>query len=171
MLGQMMDMPLLVSSILRHAARHFGETEVVSRRVEGDLHRYSYARCEERARQLASALEGAGIRVGDRVASIAWNGYRHLELYYGVGGMGAVIHTINPRLHPEQIAWILNHAEDRIVAFDATFLPIVEAIASKCPHVRLWLAMVDADRQPAGGKVEGLANYETFLEGGDTDWR
>ena len=133
MLGQMMDMPLLVSSILRHAARHFGETEVVSRRVEGDLHRYTYADCEQRARQLASALEHAGISAGERVASIAWNGYRHLELYYGVGGMGAVIHTINPRLHPEQIAWIINHAEDRVVAFDVTFLPIVQAVAPMWP--------------------------------------
>ena len=105
MLGQMMDMPLLVSSILRHAARHFGETEVVSRRVEGDLHRYTYAACEQRSRRLASALQKAGIAAGDRVATVAWNGYRHLELYYGVGGMGSVIHTINPRLHPEQVAW------------------------------------------------------------------
>ena len=135
MLGQMMDMPLLVSSILRHAARHHGETEVVSRRVEGDIHRYTYARCEQRARQLASALQKAGVGPGERVATIAWNGYRHLELYYGVGGMGSVIHTINPRLHPEQIAWIVNHAEDRIVAFDATFLPLIEAVAPRCPNV------------------------------------
>src|SRR5690606_18863673 len=90
MLGQMMDMPLQVSSILRHAARHFGDTEVVSRRVEGDIHRYTYAQCEERSRQLASALAKAGIATGDRVATLAWNGYRHLELYYGVAGMGAV---------------------------------------------------------------------------------
>ena len=171
MLGQMMDMPLLVSTILRHAARHFGETEIVSRRVEGDLHRYTYARCEQRSRQLASALQKAGIRDGDRVASIAWNGYRHVELYYGVGGMGAVIHTINPRLHPDQIAWILNHAEDRIVAFDATFLPLIQAIAPKCPNVKHWLAMIDADQQPADTLIDGLGNYEEFLAAGDTDWR
>ena len=144
MLGQMMDVPLLVSSILRHAARHFGDTEIVSKRVEGDLHRYTYADCERRSRRLASALQNAGIGDGDRVATIAWNGYRHVELYYGVGGMGAVFHTINPRLHPGQIAWILNHAEDRIVAFDATFLPLVEAVARQCPKVERWLAMVDA---------------------------
>ena len=170
MLGQMMDMPLLVSSILRHAARHHGETEVVSRRVEGDIHRYTYARCEQRARQLASALQKAGIGPGERVATIAWNGYRHLELYYGVGGMGSVIHTINPRLHPEQIAWIVNHAEDRIVAFDATFLPLIEAVAPRCPNVKQWLAMVDAERQPASDKVQGLGNYEHFIATGDTDW-
>ena len=126
MLGQMMEMPLLVSSILRHAARHFGHTEIVSRRVEGDLHRYTYADCEKRSKQLASALQKTGIGDGDRVATIAWNGYRHVELYYGVGGLGAVFHTINPRLHPDQIAWIVNHAEDRILAFDATFLPLME---------------------------------------------
>jgi len=170
MLGQMMDMPLLVSSILRHAARHHGETEVVSRRVEGDIHRYTYARCEQRARQLASALQKAGVGPGERVATIAWNGYRHLELYYGVGGMGSVIHTINPRLHPEQIAWIVNHAEDRIVAFDATFLPLIEAVAPRCPNVKQWLAMVDAERQPASDKVHGLGNYEHFIATGDTDW-
>ncbi len=170
MLGQMMDMPLLVSSILRHAARHYGQTEVVSRRVEGDIHRYTYAHCEQRSRQLASALQKAGIGQGERVATIAWNGYRHLELYYGVGGMGSVIHTINPRLHPEQIAWIVNHAEDRIVAFDATFLPLIEAIAPRCPNVRKWLALVDPDRQPKSDKIEGLANYEQFLATGDTGW-
>ena len=170
MLGQMMDMPLLVSSILRHAARHFGQTEVVSRRVEGDLHRYTYARCEQRSRQLASALHKAGIGHGERVATVAWNGYRHLELYYGVGGMGAVIHTINPRLHPEQVAWILNHAEDRIVAFDATFLPLIEAVAAKCPQVKHWLVMTDPDKQPGSDKIPGLGNYEQFLANGDTDW-
>ena len=170
MLGQMMDMPLLVSSILRHAARHHGETEVVSRRVEGDIHRYTYAQCEQRAGQLAGALQKAGVGPGERVATIAWNGYRHLELYYGVGGMGSVIHTINPRLHPEQIAWIVNHAEDRIVAFDATFLPLIEAVAPRCPNVKQWLAMVDAERQPASDKVQGLGNYEHFIATGDTDW-
>ena len=172
MLGQMMDMPLLVSSILRHAARHFGETEVVSRRVEGDLHRYTYTQCEQRARQLASALERTGITMGERVATVAWNGYRHLELYYGVGGKGSVIHTINPRLHPEQVAWIVNHAEDRVVAFDLTFLPLMEAIAAKCPQVKHWLVMIDPAQQPASDKFpEGtLGNYEEFLATGDTDW-
>lgn len=183
MLGQMMEMPLLVSSILQHAARHFGGTEVVSRRVEGDLHRYTYADCEQRARQLASALSKAGVGQGDRVATVAWNGYRHLELYYGVGGMGAVIHTINPRLHPDQIAWIINHAEDRVVVFDATFLPLIEAVVAQCPQVRHWLVMIDPDKQPtsakfgpatAGGADQpagALGNYEQFLATGDTDWK
>ncbi|MEK9720014.1 MAG: AMP-binding protein, partial [Quisquiliibacterium sp.] len=123
MQGLMMDMPLQISSILRHAARHFADNEIVSRRVEGDTHRYSYADCEARARQLADALSRNGVRPGDRVATLAWNGYRHMEIYYAIGGMGAVVHTVNPRLHPEQIAWIVNHAGDTMLAFDLTFLP------------------------------------------------
>ena len=169
--GQMMEMPLLVSSILRHAARHFPETEVVSRRVEGDLHRYTYRDAERRARQLASALQFLGIEAGDRVGTLAWNGYRHLELYYGVGGMGAVVHTINPRLHPEQIAWIVNHAGDRALAFDLTFLPLIEAIAPHCPKVEHWIAMIDPERQPASDKIANLVNYETVLAGGNADWQ
>ncbi|HWS74670.1 MAG TPA: 3-(methylthio)propionyl-CoA ligase [Quisquiliibacterium sp.] len=171
MQGLMMDMPLLISSILRHAARHHGATEIVSRRVEGDIHRYTYADCHRRAAKLASAFTKAGVAVGDRVATLAWNGYRHVELYYGVGGMGAVVHTINPRLHPDQIAWIVNHAGDVHLAFDLSFLPIVEAIASKCPHVKSWIAMVDADRQPVSDKIPNLVNYETFLAGGADDYR
>ena len=168
--AQMMEMPLLISSILRHAARHFPETEIVSRRVEGDLQRYTYQDAERRARQLASALQSIGINAGDRVGTLAWNGYRHFELYYGVGGMGSVVHTINPRLHPEQIAWIINHAGDRALAFDLTFLPIVEAIAAHCPKVEHWIAMVDPDRQPSTDKIPDLVNYETLLAGGNAQW-
>jgi acyl-CoA synthetase (AMP-forming)/AMP-acid ligase II len=102
MQGLMMDMPLLISSILQHAARHHGDTEIVSRRVEGDIHRYTYADCELRARKLADALTHLGAQPGDRVATLAWNGYRHVETYYAVGGMGGVVHTINPRLHPSR---------------------------------------------------------------------
>ncbi|MBN9430301.1 MAG: fatty-acid--CoA ligase [Burkholderiales bacterium] len=170
MLGSMMDMPLLVSNILRHAARHHGDAEIVSRRVEGDIHRYTYADLFRRAGQLADALTREGVRPGDRVATLAWNGYRHMELYYGVAGMGAVIHTINPRLHPDQIAWIINHAGDVHLAFDLSFLPIAQAIADKCPTVRSWIAMVDADRQPAAA-IERLTNYEQFIAGGSTDYQ
>jgi len=166
MQGLMMDMPLLVSSLLRHAARHHGDAEIVSRRVEGDIHRYTYADCHARAARLADALTRRGVHQGDRIATLAWNGYRHMELYYGVGGMGAVIHTINPRLHPEQIAWIVNHASDAFLAFDLTFLPIVEAIAAHCPQVRGWIAMCDRDRMPQGSKVPNLVNYEELLSGG-----
>jgi len=170
MQGLMMDMPLLISSILQHAARHHSDAEIVSRRVEGDIHRYTYAECERRARRMADALTKAGVQSGDRVATLAWNGYRHMEIYYAVGGMGAVVHTINPRLHPEQIAWIVNHAGDVYLAFDLTFLPIVEAIADKCPNVRGWIAMADADRQPQSGKVGNLINYEELLSTGTDDF-
>jgi len=171
MQGLMMDMPLLISSILQHAARHHGDAEIVSRRVEGDIHRYTYAECEGRARRLASALGQLGAAPGDRVATLAWNGYRHMEVYYAAGGMGGVVHTINPRLHPDQIAWIVNHAGDSFFAFDITFLPIVEAIAPKCPTVKAWIAMVDADRQPASAAIPGLLNHETLLAQGSADWQ
>jgi fatty-acyl-CoA synthase len=171
MQGLMMDMPLLISSVLQHAARHHGDTEIVSRRVEGDIHRYTYADCERRARRMADALSRMGVQIGDRVATLAWNGYRHMEIYYAAGGMGGVVHTINPRLHPEQIAWIVNHAADSYLAFDLTFLPIVEAIASKCPQVKGWIAMCDADRQPASDKIPNLLNYEAVLASGGEGWR
>ena len=171
MQGLMMDMPLLISSILQHAARHHGETEIVSRRLEGDIHRYTYAQCEERARRAADAFTRLGVRAGDRVATLAWNGYRHMEVYYAVGGMGAVVHTINPRLHPEQIAWIIGHAGDCFLAFDVSFLPIVEAIADKCPSVKGWIALIDPDRQPVSEKVPNLINYETLLEGASAAFR
>ncbi len=171
MQGLMMDMPLLISTILQHAARHHGDTEIVSRRLEGDIHRYTYAQCEARARRMADALTRLGVHAGDRVATLAWNGYRHMEIYYAVGGMGAVVHTINPRLHPDQIAWIANHAGDSYLAFDISFLPIVEAIADKCPNIRGWIAMIDPDRQPASDKLANLINYETLIEGGSADFR
>ena len=141
MQGLMMDMPLLVSSLLRHAARHYGDNEIVSRRVEGDIHRYTYADCHERSKRLADAFVRSGSSVGDRIATLAWNGYRHLEMYYAVGGLGAVVHTINPRLHPEQIAWIVNHAGDRVMMTDLTFVPLLEKIADKLPtieRIRHW---------------------------------
>ena len=170
MQGSMMDMPLLISSILRHAARHHGDTEIVSRRVEGDFHRYTYADCERRSRQLADAVRKLGVGDGERVATLAWNGYRHMEAYYAVGGSGAVIHTINPRLHPEQIAWIVGHAEDKLVAFDLTFLPIIEAIAPRCPSVRGWIALTDRQHMPVTAKVPNLLCYEELLAGGSADY-
>jgi fatty-acyl-CoA synthase len=123
--GLMMDVPLLISSLIDHADRHHGEAEIVSRRVEGDIHRCNYRQLHRRARQMANALAALDVRPSDRVATLAWNGYRHLELYFAVSGSGAVLHTINPRLHPEQIAWIVNHAEDQLLFFDLTFLPII----------------------------------------------
>lgn len=167
----MMDMPLLVSSILRHAARHHGDTEIVSRRIEGDVHRYTYADCERRSRQLADALAKHGVRASERVATLAWNGYRHLELYYGVGGSGAVVHTVNPRLRAEEMIWIVNHAEDVVMAFEHCFLPIIEAIAPRCPSVRKWIVLCDRERMPTSSSVPELVCYEDLIAEGSLDYR
>ena len=127
--GLMMQQPLLISTLLTHAERHHGDQEIVSRRVEGDIHRYTYRELGQRARQVANVLKALEIGTGDRVATLAWNGYRHMELYYAVSGSGAVLHTLNPRLHPDQVVWIADHAEDQILFFDLTFLRRYETFA------------------------------------------
>ena len=163
MLGLMQDQPLLISGLIDFADKHHGDGEVVSRRVEGDIHRYTWSDVARRARQVANALDGMKLGFSDRVATIAWNGYRHLELYFGVSGSGRVLHTINPRLHPEQIAWIVNHAEDQVLCFDMTFLPIIQAVHSKCPTVKQWVAMCDADKLPADSGIPNLISYEAWM--------
>ena len=163
MLGLMQDQPLLISSLIEFAARHHGSTEIVSRRVEGDIHRYTYRDAAARAKQVANALDRLGLGQGDRVGTLAWNGYRHFELYFGVTGSGRVMHTINPRLAPEQIAWIANHAEDRVLCFDMTFLPIVKGIWRHCKTVTHWVALCDAAALPADSGVEGLVSYESWI--------
>jgi fatty-acyl-CoA synthase len=163
MLGLMQNQPLLISNLIEFAERHHGDAEVVSRRVEGDIHRYTWADVAQRARQVANALDGMKLQFSDRVATLAWNGYRHLELYFGVSGSGRVLHTINPRLHPEQIAWIANHAEDQVLCFDMTFLPIVQAVHSKCTTVKHWVALCDADKLPADTGIPNLISYESLL--------
>ncbi|MFN7197757.1 MAG: AMP-binding protein, partial [Hylemonella sp.] len=163
MLGLMQDHPLLISSLIEFAQRHHGDTEVVSRRVEGDIHRYTWADVAARSRQVANALDALRLGFSDRVATLAWNGYRHLELYFGVSGSGRVLHTINPRLHPDQIAWIANHAEDQVLCFDLTFLPIIQAIHAKCTTVRHWIALCDDDRLPQDSGIAGLQSYERWI--------
>lgn len=163
MLGLMQTQPLLISSLIDFAERHHGDGEIVSRRVEGDVHRYSWADVARRSRQLAGALDAARLQLGDRVGTLAWNGYRHLELYFGVSGSGRVLHTINPRLHPEQIAWIVNHAEDQVLCFDLTFLPLIQAVHAKCPTVKQWVALCDADKLPADTGIPGLQSYEAWI--------
>jgi fatty-acyl-CoA synthase len=160
--GLMMQQPLLISSLIRHADRHHGDGEIVSRRVEGDIHRYTWRDLHRRSRQMANALAGLGVQMSDRVATLAWNGYRHMELYFAVSGSGAVLHTINPRLHPEQIAWIANHAGDRVLFFDLTFLPIIEAIAPHCRTIQHFVAMADRQKMPPAAKVE-LQCYEDLI--------
>lgn len=164
LMGQMMSQPLLISSIIQHADRYFGDNEIVSRRVEGDIHHYTYRDCHKRARRMANALKGLGIGMGDRVATLAWNGYRHLELYYAISGSGAVMHTINPRLHPEQMAYIVNHAEDQYLFFDMTFLPIAEAFGAYCKTVKGFVMMCDRDRMPKESKLANLLCYEDLID-------
>jgi fatty-acyl-CoA synthase len=164
MIGGMMQQPLLVSMLLRHAERHHAAQEIVSRRVEGDLHRYTYRELGQRARQLANALAAFGLEPGDRVATLAWNGYRHMELYYAVAGSGRVVHTLNPRLHPDQVVWIADHAEDRVLFFDLTFLPLVEAIAQRVGTVKHFVAMTDRKHMPATTTIPGLLCYEDLIE-------
>ena len=134
--GLMQDHPLLISALIEFAERHHGDGEVVSRRVEGDIHRYTWKDVARRSRQVAQALDEEGLEFSHRVATLAWNGYRHLELYYGVSGSGRVLHTINPRLTPDQIVWIANHAEDQVLCFDLSFLPLVQSVHSRCLTVK-----------------------------------
>jgi fatty-acyl-CoA synthase len=133
MLGAMSERPLLISTILAHSATYHGDTEIVSRTVEGAVHRYTYAEAERRSKRLARALLRLGIEPGDRVGTLAWNTFRHFELYYGTSGIGAVCHTINPRLFDDQILYIINHAADRLLFLDTTFVPLVERLASQFP--------------------------------------
>ena len=164
MLGQMMQQPLLISSLLTHAERHHGDREIVSRRVEGDIHRCTYRDLGSRARRMANALQALGVRFGDRVATLAWNGHRHLELYYAVSGSGAVLHTLNPRLHPDQVVWIADHAEDQVLFFDLTFLPLIEAIAPRVKTIKAFVLMADRARLPAQSAIPNLLCYEDLVE-------
>src|SRR6187402_3936898 len=162
--GLMMQQPLLISSLLVHAERHHGEREVVSRRVEGDLHRTTYRELASRSRRMANALAARGIGFGDRVATLAWNGYRHMELYYAASGSGAVLHTLNPRLHPDQVVWIADHAEDQVLFFDLTFLPLIEAIASRVKTIKAFVAMTDRAHMPPSGRAGNVPNLLCYEE-------
>ncbi|MFM6986859.1 MAG: 3-(methylthio)propionyl-CoA ligase [Hydrogenophaga sp.] len=165
MLGQMQSQPLLISNLIVHADRHHHGTEIVSRRVEGDIHRTTWGQVAARARRVANALDGLHLGFGERVGTLAWNGYRHLELYFGVSGSGRVLHTLNPRLHPEQLVWIVNHADDRALCFDMSFLPLVQAVHAKCPGVKHWIALCDADKLPADTGIPHLHSYEAWIAG------
>ncbi|MEK6788387.1 MAG: 3-(methylthio)propionyl-CoA ligase [Pseudomonadota bacterium] len=163
MQGQMQERPLLISHLIDFAERFHGDGEIVSRRVEGDIHRYTYADAALRSRQVANALDRLNVPIGERVGTLAWNGYRHFELYYGVSGSGRVLHTINPRLHPEQVAWIINHAEDEVICFDLSFAPILKAIHTHCPKVRQWVALCDAAALPGDTGIPNLISYESWI--------
>src|SRR5260370_40469466 len=161
MLGRMQEWPLLMHKIIDYAAIQHPAREVASRTVEGPMNRTNYREIRDRALKVAKRLDRDGIRLGDRVATLAWNGFRHLEAWYGIAGLGAVYHTVNPRLFPDQIAWIINHAEDRVVLTDLTFVPLLEAIADPLPTVDRFVVLPDAAHMPAT-KLENAI--------GDVDW-
>jgi 3-(methylthio)propionyl---CoA ligase len=165
MLGLMQDRPLLISQIIDFAAASYPDTEIVSRTIEGPVHRYGYRDAHKRSKQIAEALQGLGIKLGDRIGTIAWNSYRHFELYFGISGLGAVLHTINPRLAPEHVAYIANHAEDQILFVDLNLLPIVEGVWDKLKTVKHVVVMTDRAHMPASSKVPKLLCYEELIEG------
>lgn len=169
MLGLMQDWPLLCHRIIDHAAKIHGGREVVTRSVEGPIHRTNYAEIRGRALKLAQRLDRQGIRLGDRVATVAWNTWRHLEAWYGIMGIGAVCHTVNPRLFPDQIAWIINHAEDRIVMTDITFIPILERIADKLPGVERYVVLTHEAHMPRTALRNAVA-YESWIAEADGDF-
>src|SRR6516165_6234489 len=172
MLGLMQDWPLLCHRIIDHAAANAGERRVISRSIAGPMHATNYAEIRKRALRIAQRLERDGIRLGDRVATLAWNTWRHLESWYGILGAGAVYHTVNPRLFTDQIVWIINHAEDRVLMTDVTFLPLLEKIADRVPTIERTIVFCDAAHMP----VTSLGNavpYEEWLAEADGDfaWR
>ncbi len=163
MLGLMQSQPQLISSLIEFADQHHADTEIVSRRVEGDIHRYTWSDVAKRSRQVANALDSLKLAFSDRIATLAWNGYRHLELYFGVSGSGKVLHTLNPRLHPDQVVWIANHAEDQVLFFDMSFLPLVQAVHARCTTIKHFIALCDADKLPADSGIPGLQSYEAWI--------
>ncbi|MFN4311930.1 MAG: 3-(methylthio)propionyl-CoA ligase [Ferrovibrio sp.] len=172
MQGLIQDRPLLISSLIEFAALYHGNTEIVTRTVEGPIHRYTYRDLSRRSKQLANALTKLGVKMGERIGTLAWNTYRHFELYYGVSGMGAVLHTVNPRLFPEQIDYIVNHAEDQYLFFDLTFAPLVEKLAPQLKTVKGFVLMSDRAHVPADCKIPNLLVYEELIgkESAEFDW-
>ncbi|MDZ4368930.1 MAG: fatty-acid--CoA ligase [Afipia sp.] len=172
MLGLMQDWPLLCNRIIDHAAAIHGDSEVVTRSVEGPIHRTNYREIRARALKVAQRLDKDGVKIGDRVATLGWNTWRHLESWYGIMGIGAVCHTVNPRLFPEQIAWIINHAGDRVVMIDLTFVPLLEAIAPMLPSIERYIIYTDRAHMPET-KLKNAVSYEEWIGtvDGDFAWK
>ncbi|MGL4494319.1 MAG: long-chain-fatty-acid--CoA ligase, partial [Beijerinckiaceae bacterium] len=171
MLGLMQNWPLRLHRVIDHAAIQHGGQEVVSRSVEGPMHRTNYRDLRERALRVAQRLHRDGIREGDRVGTLAWNTWRHLEAWYGITGAGAVYHTVNPRLFPEQIAWIINHAADRMLMTDLTFVPLLEKMQAHLPTIEKYIVLTDAAHMPQTS-LKNAVPYEAWLAeaDGDFDW-
>ncbi|MBO0902953.1 long-chain-fatty-acid--CoA ligase [Jiella sonneratiae] len=172
MRGLMQDWPLLCSKVIDHAANEHPLREVVSRSVEGPMHRTNYREVRDRALRIAQRLESEGYGLGDRIATMAWNTWRHLECWYGIMGVGAIYHTLNPRLFPEQLAWIMNDAEDKLIFVDITFVPLVEALAPSVPSLKKVVVLTDAAHMPET-KLKNAVAYEEWLKEADGDfaWR
>jgi fatty-acyl-CoA synthase len=169
MLGLMQDWPLLCHRVIDHAATYHAERQVITRSIEGPFHTTNYANVRKRALRVAQRLDKSGIRLGDRVATLAWNTWRHLEAWYGIMGIGAIYHTINPRLFPDQIGWIVNHAEDRIMMVDLTFLPILEKLADKLKPIEQYVVLTDAAHMPATA-LKNAVSYEDWIAEVDGDF-
>ena len=171
MRGLIMDRPLLISSLIQHVDLVAGDREIVARTVEGPIHRYTYRDAHTRSRQLANALGGLGVQLGDRIATMAWNTHRHFEIYFAVSGMGAITHTLNPRLHPSQLTYIANHAEDSYIFVDANLLPLVEAVAGELTALKGVVVMCDKASMP-DAKIDNLLCYEQLIDNSsdDFDW-
>jgi len=168
--GSMQDCPLLISSLIEHANTFHPRAEIVSRTVEGPIERRTYGDIYRRSKQAAKALIALGVEPGDRIATLAWNGYRHMELYFGVSGMGAVLHTINPRLFTDQIQYIVNHAEDKLLFFDLTFVPLLEKLSPALKTVKAFVAMTSRSRMPADARIRDLLCYEDVVDARDDDY-
>ncbi len=166
----MQQRPLMISSIIEFAERWYPDVEVVSRSTEGPIHRYSYKDMGVRARKLASSLSTLGIAAGDRVGTLAWNGYRHLELYYGVSGSGAVLHTVNPRLFAEQMAYVIDHAGDQVIFSDLTFIPLLEGLQDKLTNINHFVIMTDREHMPET-TLKNVHCYEDLLDAGTSDYQ
>ncbi|MCZ6587069.1 MAG: 3-(methylthio)propionyl-CoA ligase [Alphaproteobacteria bacterium] len=168
MRGLIMDRPLLISSLLEHADRVSGDREIISRSDEGPIHRYTYHDAHTRSRQLANALTALGVQIGDRIATVAWNTHRHLEIYFAVSGIGAITHTLNPRLHPSQLGYIANHAEDSYIFVDTNLVPLVEAVADDLPALKGVIVMTDKANMPTA-KIDNLLCYEDLIDNNSDD--
>jgi acyl-CoA synthetase (AMP-forming)/AMP-acid ligase II len=169
MLGLMQDWPLLVSTVLDHAKVNHPEREIVTRTVEGPIHRYTYADMHGRAKRCAKALRKLGVKEGDVIATLAWNTHRHMEAWYGIMGLGAVCHTLNPRLFLDQLAYIANHAEDKYLLVDLSFVPIVDALAPRLPSVKGYIFLTDRAHMPQT-KVPNALCYEDLIAAEDEDF-
>ena len=167
--GQMMSQPLLICDLLEYAAQHHEHGGIISNRLEGDIHHYSYKEALKRSKQLANALTQLGAKQGDRIGTLAWNGYRHFECYYGISGMGAICHTINPRLFSEQIEYIIQHAQDNILLVDACFIHLIEPIIEKLPSVKAIVVMIDEDHMPKTS-LDNVYNYEALIAQQSTEF-